>query len=419
MTQIPSHIADFVRAHADVPAFYLYDLAVMRSQMDLLSCLSQNVKTYYAMKVNPEQETIEQALSHPNISWIEIASKGELNKVLQANQKIFQKNNASNVIYTWPSKQFDELELSIEKNIHTLNVESFTEALRIDQIAAKFNKIQNVLIRLNSKFDFKDWHAQIVLGSGDTQFGFVQDNAIEELKKFDKLKNISVKWFHVYPASWVLKAADLLESVQSTFETVKRIEQETWKNFEIIDFGGGFGIDYDWKEKFDIKEYANWLEKLIQKYKMQDKSLYLELWRFLAADCWYFVTKVNDIKTLKSGKKAVLTCAWTGAHKRPQVLNVNYKMWVVNINEDAKRSELEERARKHDEILSKVSTSDNFDVFGPFCTSVDKILRDKTWYEIQIGDFIVMLESGAYWRTMSPQEFLSHPKVAEFFINQK
>ena len=410
---ITEKIKNCILENQEKHAFFVYDTAIMNAQMDSLSCLSENIKTYYAMKANPNQKIIETALKHPNITWIEIASKWEAEKVLNAKVWIDPELNLQNVIYTWPSKSEEELEFVMKHNIKYLNVESWKECVLINELAKKMWKKQKILIRLNTKHKFDENEAGVVLWSGDTQFGFPQDEIERYLPYIEKLENIEIYWFHMYPATGVMKAKTLLKSVEASFEFVKNIEEKTWIKVHTLDFGGGFGIDYSWNEVFDIEEYAKWMKKLIEKYNMQNKELILELGRYIAADMWFFVTKVNDIKTLKSGTKAVLTLAWTNAHKRPQVLNVDYKLDVVKTNQ---MKELYKIAEKYGLKIEKVEKTDKFNVYGPFCTSVDKIATWKTWFDIELGDFIVQLQAWAYGKTMSPQEFLSHPEVEEIVI---
>jgi len=406
----PEHIKEVILKNNKKESFYIYDLEVMRYKMKLLSLLPENVKTYYAMKVNPHLEVVKEALKNENISWIEVASKWEIDVVMQAWEK-----DLSRVIYTWPSKKDYELECSVENNIKYLNVESLKEAVVINQKAKEKGVIQPILMRLNTKHKFEESEAWVTLWSWDTQFGFPQDKTEEYLKKLEKLENIKVEGFHMYPATWIMKAEVLLRSVDETFKFVKEIEAKTNKNFETIDFWWGFWIDYGGFEEFDIKKYSQGLNKLIEKYNMEDKTLILELWRFLWADMWYFVTKVNDIKTLASWKKAVLCTAWTNALKRPQVLWVDYHIDIVKNSEDSNLEIKKILEELWDNL--EVKKEDKFNVYWPFCTSVDKILWDKTGKEINLGDFIVIPQTWAYWKTMSPQDFLSHPEVEEVILN--
>lgn len=432
----PKHIERVIKLNKDKEAFYIYDLEVMKYKMNLLSILPDNVDTYYAMKVNPNFHIVKEALNHENIAWIEVASKWEIDIVLSASEDIFldkiskwwknipneeelynyHSTNLWRVIYTWPSKKQSELEFSVNNNIKYLNIESWKEAIVVNLEAEKKWKTQSVLMRLNTKHKFEKWEAWVTLWSWDTQFGFPQDEAIDYLYDLEKLENISVDGFHMYPATWILNAEVLLRSVDETFNFIKSIEDKTWKKFKTIDFGWWFWIDYGWFNEFDLEKYSSGLKKLIDKYNMNDKTLILELWRYLWADMWYFVTKVNDIKTLWSWAKWVLCNAWTNAHKRPQILNVDYHLDVIDIIDENINS-IKQIAKKIWRPIENIELLDNFNSYWPFCTSVDKIAWNKKWLKVWLWDFLVIPQAWAYWKTMSPQWFLSHPEIEEIIID--
>ena len=431
MNSVPKHIAETIQDQAE-PNWYIYDLWVMNTKMDALACLPGKVETFYAMKVNPHVEVVTNALNHENIRGIEVASAWEIEVVQQAWEQ-----DLSKVIYTWPGKKREELQISVDWNIRYLNVESLREAIVTDMIAKQRNVMQPILLRLNSKHAFWKWEAWVTLWSGSTQFWVPQDDAVRTLRQLEQLENLKVDGFHVYPATWVMSAEVLLWSVERTFQDVVSIEKEVWKTFKTIDFWGGFWIDYGWNTQFNIQAYSIWLQKLIEKYDMQDRVFLLELGRFLWADMWYYFTKITDIKQvgivepqtmwqiawtiLENWQKIweiikwVICEAGTNWHKRPQVLWVDYHIEVLEW-ESAQRKYIEEMMMKLWWEVPQVLQDELFNVYGSFCTSVDFLAKWVRWKVARIWDFIVMPQSGAYWKSMSPQQFLSHPEVAEIVI---
>lgn len=377
---------------------YFFDLGIMGQQMDSLIHLPQQVETFYAMKVNPNPRVVASALTHKNISGIEIASLGEQITAIGENPTPEQLRK---IIFTGPGKQPHEIEKAI--GIRHLNVESELEAHRANEFAKTKGVEQPILVRLNTKHVIEG--AGVTLGSGSNQFGFPQENASEVLEKLSKFKNLQIDGFHMYPATGVLNYENLLKSVEASFQFLKDIEGQANRRFPVLDFGGGFGVDYSGDNVFDIKGYSSGLEELIKGFGFNDRTFYLELGRYLAANMGYFVTKVNDIKTMGDGTKAVICVAGTNAHKRPQVLNVDYPLEVISMDVEDKFQGQENVARE-----------DLFNVYGPFCTSVDKIAWNKSGKIIRVGDYIVQPKAGAYGRTMSPQQFLSHPEIPELFL---
>ncbi len=407
--KIPERIIDTINQNKDQSAFYIYDMQRFREQMNQLEVLPNQVKTFYAMKVNPNYGVVREALHHPKIEGVEVASLGELTIAAKAQETPFA--NHKRFIYTGPSKSEEELKYSIENRVRYLNAESWLELLRLNKIASRRGidrrnpDKQGVLLRLNTKHEF-DGNSRATFGGKDTQFGIPQQSAEEYIEKIKSFESIRLDGVHMYPASGILDYNALLSSVESAFNFTKELEEKTGFKSKVIDFGGGFGIDYTGDKTFDIESYAKGLEKLITQYGMEETNLYLELGRYLAADMGYFVTEVNDIKTMESGKKAVLCHAGTNAHKRAQLFpNDKYKTTVIPQNREPFSGQIE-----------YVRAEDTFDVFGPLCTPVDAIAKDRTGLEIRVGDYIVQTQVGAYGRTMSPQEFLSHAKVPEIIL---
>ena len=79
-----------------------------------------------------------------------------------------------------------------------------------------------------------------------------------------------------------------------------------------------------------------------------------------------------------------------------QVLRKNYPVLVGN----------HVRARER-EVAS---------VVGPLCTPLDLLADRMELARAEVGDLIVVLQSGAYGYTASPLGFLSHPAPAEILL---
>jgi diaminopimelate decarboxylase len=55
-------------------------------------------------------------------------------------------------------------------------------------------------------------------------------------------------------------------------------------------------------------------------------------------------------------------------------------------------------------------------VVGPLCTPLDLLADRMELAKAEVGDLIVVLQSGAYGFTASPHGFLSHPPPTELLI---
>jgi diaminopimelate decarboxylase len=55
-------------------------------------------------------------------------------------------------------------------------------------------------------------------------------------------------------------------------------------------------------------------------------------------------------------------------------------------------------------------------VVGPLCTPLDLLADSIDLAQADVGDLIVVFQSGAYGMTASPTAFLSHPVPVEVLV---
>ncbi len=380
--------------------FYLYDTSVMQGKIkQLKETLPKSVQIYYAMKANPHPEFLKTALN-ADVKGIEIASIGEAKKAIEVGFL------SSQIIFTGPGKTEAELRWSVENKIQKIHIESLVEAHRLNNICEQQDHKQDILIRVNPNFDIHGAQAKF---SGDSsKFGIDQDMFFEVLPQILDLPHLSFRGLHVYAASGVLKVEDLLDNCRRVFTIARDIETRyTDIRCDIIDFGGGFGIDYlETGNDFSIDLYTKELRQLIHDFDFTDRQFIIELGRYLAADSGWYCTKITDIKT-SLGKKQVICTGGAHHFRRPVALNINHPLCIIAQNED-KVFDAQESVQ--DEMVF---------VAGPLCNGAADKLSAKDIYieKAEIGDIAVLGLAGAYGLSMSHVNFLSHPEPDEFFID--
>ena len=55
-------------------------------------------------------------------------------------------------------------------------------------------------------------------------------------------------------------------------------------------------------------------------------------------------------------------------------------------------------------------------VVGPLCTPLDLLADNMEMAKADVGDLVVVFQSGAYGLSASPAAFLSHPPAAEVLV---
>ncbi|MDQ6959454.1 MAG: alanine racemase [Mariprofundaceae bacterium] len=397
---IPQHIEAEIRSRAGNGGTlncYIYDTSAMRKKIEQLARMMPcGVEIFYAMKANPHPAFLA-AAHEGGVKGIEIASLGEAEKAGAAGF------SSAQLIYTGPGKSPEELRWSVEHGIRTVHIESLLEAHRLDTICAGLGHAQDVLLRINADFDIHE--AQTTFSGGSKKFGVDEEKLDTVLPRILALPRLNFRGLHVYAASGVLNVGDLIRNCELVFDMAKKIEAQYPDIVcDIIDFGGGFGVDYlETGHDFDPAAYAEGLEALIHDYGFAGRTFFLELGRYLAADSGWFCTEILDIKESR-GKKQVICAGGINHFRRPAALAINHPLSIVRMD----------RPRLFDEQASVCNESVYFG--GPLCTGADKLANDVQVAAADIGDIAVFGYAGAYGLSMSNIEFLSHARPGEIVL---
>ncbi len=378
------------------PVCYFYDLsAIVNNIKNLENNLPQQIDLYYAMKANNNPKIMEYVSKHPYVKGIEIASYGELKQA-----KKYRSNKE--IIFTGPGKTDYELEEAIKSGIKTINVESITEAVRINNFAKKHHIANvDVLIRINVNYYLIGVREHMVGCS--TKMWIDENECIDSMKYIQKLDRITIKGVHVFAASGVLDSNALILSNKYIFRLVSRIEKEVC-NISIIDFGGGLGIDYTKSNRlFDIVKYGHDLTKLIHKYNFEDKRIFMELGTYMVGNCGYYTAKIIDIKKVK-GKKHIIIAGGVNQMGLPLEMRRKHPVEIIPMHE----------RKLYDE--QPYVSKEKADISGPLCMVSDKLSWNTFINRAEIGDIVVFFQSGAYCYSEGMHKCLSHFYPDEIII---
>lgn len=379
----------------DVPC-YVYNFDQIKKNIsNIANYMPSNFFLYYAIKANPNADVLKYIKSFKEVSGFEIASIGELETSLKY-------CNNKEIIFTGPAKTPKELKEAIKHNINLINVESIIEAIRINKIAEEEN-VDKVDILLRINMDYKIEDAAENMGGLSTKMGIDECQLFDSLSIIKNLKHLNIKGIHVFSASGILHYQAAIDYAKYVFKIVDKLEKYG-QNIEIIDLGGGFGVDYSGNEEiFDTKKYFYELKKLIDKANYGKKKFILELGCYLVANSGYYLSKIVDIKSSKGYKHIVLAGGLN--HIPTFTLNGKHPFYILQMNEK----------KLYDSQIDV--NSEVVDIDGPLCTAEDKVLWDVFVEKASIGDVVVIRQAGAYCYCAAWLEFLSHEKPYEIIYD--
>lgn len=375
---------------------YVYNLNEIKNRINnITKNMPDNFQLYYAIKANPNKTILDFIKKQEKISGFEIASSGELNKALKHCKP-------NEILYTGPAKTNNELDQAIKNNIRLINVESVVEAIRINEIATKYNKKVDILIRVNMNYKIED--AAENMGGLSTKMGIDEDKYLESYKIISSLPYLNVKGIHVFSASGILNYKSGIEYAKYVFKMVQLYEEQGNK-IEIIDLGGGFGVDYtDSNREFDCCKYFKEIKTLIKQYSYQKKEFILELGCYLVASCGYYLAKIIDIKESKNYKHIILAGGLN--HIPTATLNGKHPFFIINYD----------NKKLYEGQIQVIN--EKCDMDGPLCTAEDQVLWDVFVTEASIGDVVVIKQAGAYCYSAAWLAFLSHKYPYEFIYDE-
>jgi len=384
-------LPDIVAQIGSTP-FYAYDRAVMARKVETLRrTLPQEIHLHYAIKANPMPAVVRHMLGL--VDGLDVASAGEMQVALDAGAA------PDTVSFAGPGKTDVELVRAAAAGI-TINVESEREIRTLAQLAEQTGRKPHVAIRVNPDFELKT--SGMKMGGGPKQFGIDAERVPDVLTSLAQLP-LEFRGFHIFSGSQNLRPDAIVEAQQKTVELAIRLAQFSPSPVRFLNIGGGFGIPYfPGEQPLDLTPLAANLQALLPRIRqhLPAAEVVLELGRYLVGEAGIYVCRVIDRKVSR-GQVFLITDGGLHHHLAAsgnfgQVLRKNYPVLVGNRVEGSER--------------------ETASVVGPLCTPLDLLADRMEMAKAEIGDLIVVLQSGAYGLTASPARFLSHPFPTEILL---
>ncbi len=369
--------------------FFAYDRNLLTSRVKFLrENLPPEIHLHYAMKANPMPAIVQHMASL--VDGLDVASSGEMQTALDT------PTLPANISFAGPGKTEAELASAIAAGI-VINLESAREMESAARIGLSLGYRPRVAVRVNPDFELKS--SGMKMGGGPKQFGVDAELVPGMLKRIDALP-LEFMGFHIFGGSQNLKAESIMEAQERTLELAIRLAQDAPGPVRLLNIGGGFGIPYfPGEQPLDIAGIGENLARQLPEVKrtLPDAQLIIELGRYLVGEAGIYVCRIIDRK-ISRGQVFLVTDGGLHHHLAAsgnfgQVIRKNYPVAIGN--------------KMHAVKLETVS------IVGPLCTPLDVLADRMEMAEADVGDLVVVFQSGAYGKTASPSAFLSHPDAAE------
>ena len=372
--------------------FYAYDRRLITERISLLRRhLPEEIHLHYAMKANPMPAVVQHLAGL--VDGIDVASVGEMKIALDTVML------PDRISFAGPGKSERELACAIAAGI-IVNIESEQELERIATLAEQMGICPKVAIRVNPDFELKS--SGMKMGGGAKPFGVDVERVPAMLARIGRL-GLDLEGLHIFGGSQNLKTEAIQEAHEKTLQLGLRLAQVSPLPIRTLNIGGGFGVPYFPGEKpFDLASVGENLRRLLSEVKrdLPVTRFVIELGRYIIAEAGIYVCRVLD-KKLSRGQIFLITDGGLHHHLAAsgnfgQVIRKNYPVTVGN--------------------KAEVSETEIASVVGPLCTPLDLLADQMELPKAEIGDFIVVFQSGAYGLTASPTAFLNHPIPQEVLV---
>ena len=343
---------------------------------------SQKPFIAYAMKANSNRSILQ--LMHSLGCGVDIVSGGELVRARAAGIP------ASSIIFSGVGKTDDELTLALQEQIGQINIESAAELERLDTLTFAEKKSIKIALRFTPDI-ISGAHEKTSTGEEDNKFG-LENNEIYKL--FDQYKNhpyLNLCALSMHIGSGVpsldpfydafLRMSDMVKTLRSNGHTITD-----------VDLGGGLWVPYEGEPEPPVDEYARMIAEIFLPLNLH---VSVEPGRLLIAESSCLLTSVIYTKDRGSDKQFVIVDAGMNDLIRPTLYDAYHPIMAV-----------------HNKNTSEIKPRD---LVGPVCETGDYFALDRNLPELNRGDLVAIMVTGAYGSVMS-SHYNTRPLIAEIMI---
>ena len=234
---------------------------------------------------------------------------------------------------------------------------------------------------------------------GDAKYGMTTEQLFEAFKIL-KAKGAKKFGIHAFLASNTVTNEYYPMLAKVLFEVAVKLEKETGADIEFINLSGGVGIPYKPdQEPNDIRVIGEGVRKVYEEVLvpagMGDMALYTEMGRFMTGPYGCLVTKaIHEKHTYKE----YIGCDACAVNlMRPAMYGAYHHITVMG---------------KEDQPCDH-----KYDITGSLCENNDKFAIDRMLPKIDMGDYLVIHDTGAHGYAMG-YNYNGKLKSAEILLKE-
>ena len=353
--------------------FHLYDEAGMRRNMEAIyQAFSWNpgFKEYFAVKATPNPHLLK--ILHEYGCGCDCSSYTELMLSdacgIRGHDIMFSSNET-------PAEDF---RLAAQLGA-IINLDDITHIPFLERTIGYIPKTISCRYNPGGLFEMSNG---IMDNPGDAKYGMTTEQLFEAFAQL-KAKGAEEFGIHAFLASNTVTNEYYPKLAGVLFEVAVKLQQETGAHVAFINLSGGVGIPYTPdQEPNDILAIGEGVrqqyERILVPAGMGDVAIYTEMGRFAMGPYGCLVTTAIHEKHTHKEYIGVDACA--ANLMRPAIYGAYHHITVAG-KEDAPADHV-------------------YDVVGGLCENSDKFAIDRALPEIQVGDLLIIHDTGAHGHSM-------------------
>ena len=312
---------------------------------------------------------------------LDVVSLGELHTAMSVNfppERIYLHGN---------NKTVEELMAAIEYGVGHVVVDNITELRLLDQLAVSQQKQVGISFRIKPGIDAHT-HDFVRTGQIDSKFGLALETgeAMEAVKLAVQMNGVRLHGIHCHIGSQIFDIEPFEHAAEVMLGFMADVKQQTGLELDQLDLGGGFGIKY--LPEHDPVAYDAYMSQVSETVKkvcaakgLQMPFIIIEPGRSIVGPAGTTLYTVGSIKEIPGIRTYVSVDGGMCDNPRYILYGSQYEVMVAN---------------KANQPKNHVVT-----VAGRCCESGDLIGEAMPVQEVDTGDILAVLATGAYNYAMS------------------
>ncbi len=387
---VPFSRADIEALAAQYPTpFHVYDEAGIRKTAreftDAFAWVPEGFCNYYAVKALPNPEVMKivaaEGMGYDCSSMAELIMAEQLG------------THGDKIMFTSNDTPIEEFAKAKELGA-IINLDDYSH---IDYLHDGIGMPERICMRYNPG-SLKE--GNVIIGKPEeAKYGFTREQIIAGYARAAEL-GATEFGLHTMVASNELNPDYFVETAALLFELAVEIREKSGVRISFLNLGGGVGIPYrPEQENVDLRRVSEGIRKLYQEMirpaGLDPMRIYMENGRCVTGPHGYLVGRVRHVK--ETYKHYVGLDASMANLMRPGMYGAYHHITVLG---------KENAAATH-----------TYDVTGSLCENNDKFAIDRVLPEIEVGDLVVIHDSGAHGHSMG-FNYNGKLRSAEFLLKE-